>query len=71
MTAVRAVYGRARAMKSVLDDLGVESELYEDNSGHHYKYWVPNFERYLTWLSKDWQEIIKRSNQEIENILAT
>ena len=45
---------RARALKSILDSAGVENELYVDQGGHHYKYWVPNFERYLTWLEKDW-----------------
>lgn len=46
---------RAQAMKSILDEAGVENELYVDNAGHHYTYWVANFEMYLRWLSKDWQ----------------
>lgn len=45
---------RAQAMKSLLDDIGVENELLVDDSGHHYQYWIPNFGTYLTWLSKDW-----------------
>jgi len=45
---------RAREMKSILDEAGVENELYADQGGHYYKYWIPNFERYLTWLAKDW-----------------
>ena len=45
---------RARAMKPILDEAGVENEIYVDESGHHYKYWVPNFEMYLKWLAKDW-----------------
>lgn len=44
----------ARAMKAILDDAGVENELLIDEGGHHYKYWVPNFEMYLKWLAKDW-----------------
>ena len=45
---------RARAMKSILDETGVENELYVDAGAHNYTYWIPNFERYLTWLAKDW-----------------
>lgn len=45
---------RARVMKSILDDAGVENELYIDQGEHHYTYWIPNFERYLKWLAKDW-----------------
>jgi enterochelin esterase-like enzyme len=45
---------RAREMKSILDQAGVENELYVDQGGHHYKYWIPNFGRYLTWLEKGW-----------------
>ena len=45
---------RARVMKSILDETGVENELYVDEGGHHYTYWVPNFEMYLKWLIKDW-----------------
>jgi enterochelin esterase-like enzyme len=45
---------RARVMKSILDEAGIENELYVDQGAHHYTYWVPNFERYLKWLAKDW-----------------
>ena len=45
---------RAREMKSLLDESGVQNELYVDQGGHHYKYWIPNFERYLTWLAREW-----------------
>ena len=45
---------RARVMKSILDEAGVENQLYIDAGGHHYTYWVPNFEMYLKWLSKNW-----------------
>lgn len=45
---------RARVMKSLLDEAGVENELYVDNGAHHYNYWVLNFERYLKWLTRDW-----------------
>jgi enterochelin esterase-like enzyme len=45
---------RARVLKSILDEAGVENELYVDNGGHHYTDWVPNFEMYLRWLTQDW-----------------
>ena len=45
---------RARVMKSILDEAGVENQLYVDQGAHHYTYWVPNFETYLKWLAKDW-----------------
>lgn len=45
---------RARVMKSILDEAGLENQLYVDEGGHHYTYWVPNFELYLKWLSEDW-----------------
>jgi enterochelin esterase-like enzyme len=45
---------RARAMKSILDEAGVQNQLYVDEGEHHYAYWVPNFEMYLKWLVKDW-----------------
>jgi enterochelin esterase family protein len=45
---------RARVMKSILDEAGVENQLYVDEGGHHYSYWVPNFEIYLKWLTKGW-----------------
>jgi S-formylglutathione hydrolase FrmB len=32
----------------------VENELYVDDGGHDYKYWIPNFERYLKWVARDW-----------------
>lgn len=45
---------RARAMKSILEEAGLENELYVDQGAHHYTYWVPNFERYLKWLAEGW-----------------
>jgi len=45
---------RARVMKSILDEAGIENELYVDQGAHQYSYWVANFERYLKWLAKDW-----------------
>ncbi|MGE5642812.1 MAG: alpha/beta hydrolase [Byssovorax cruenta] len=45
---------RARAMKSVLDEMGIENQLYVDASGHHYKYWIPNFDKFLAWISEQW-----------------
>lgn len=45
---------RARAMKSILEQADVENELYVDDAGHHYKYWIPNFEMYLTWMATNW-----------------
>lgn len=45
---------RARVMKSILDEAGVENQLYVDQGAHHFTYWIPNFERYLKWLAKDW-----------------
>ena len=45
---------RARALKSILDEAGVENQLYVDEGGHHYTYWVPSFEQYLKWLAEDW-----------------
>lgn len=45
---------RARVMKSILDEAGVENQLYVDEGAHHYTYWVPNFEMYLKWLAKNW-----------------
>jgi enterochelin esterase family protein len=45
---------RARVMKSILDEAGVENQLYVDAGGHHYTYWVPNFEMYLKWLAEKW-----------------
>ena len=45
---------RARVMKAILDEADVENQLYVDQGGHHYIYWVPNFERYLKWLTESW-----------------
>ena len=45
---------RARVMKSILDEAGVENELYVDEGEHAYTYWVANFDRYLKWLAKEW-----------------
>jgi enterochelin esterase-like enzyme len=45
---------RARVLKSILDEAGLENQLYVDGGGHQYTYWVPNFELYLKWLSEDW-----------------
>jgi enterochelin esterase-like enzyme len=45
---------RARVMKSLLDEAGIENKLYVDDGGHHYTYWVPNFEMYLKWLTQNW-----------------
>ena len=45
---------RARVLKSILDEAGLENQLYVDGGGHQYTYWVPNFEVYLKWLSEDW-----------------
>jgi enterochelin esterase-like enzyme len=45
---------RARVMKSILDEAGVENQLYVDEGAHHYTYWVPNFEMYLKWMARNW-----------------
>lgn len=45
---------RARVMKSILDESGVENHLYVDEGEHHYTYWVRNFEMYLKWLAEEW-----------------
>lgn len=45
---------RASVMKSLLDDMGVESILHTGHGGHTYAYWVGNFEIYLKWLARDW-----------------
>lgn len=47
---------RAEAMKSMLDDLGVENILHTGHGGHNYAYWAGNFEMYLQWLVKDWKQ---------------
>ena len=45
---------RARVMKAILDEARVENELYIDEGEHNYTDWLANFERYLTWLARDW-----------------
>lgn len=45
---------RARVMQSMLEQAGVENELYVDDGAHQYADWVANFDRYLKWLAKDW-----------------
>ena len=45
---------RARVLKSILDEAGLENQLHVDEGGHQYTFWVPNFEVYLKWLSEDW-----------------
>jgi enterochelin esterase-like enzyme len=45
---------RARVMKSILDEAGVENQLHVGHGGHNYDYWVSNFAMYLRWLTKDW-----------------
>jgi len=47
---------RAMVMKSMLDEAGIENFLHTGHGGHNYAYWVGNFEMYLKWLAKDWQE---------------
>jgi len=46
---------RAQVMKSMLDNVGIENQLYSGHGGHNYAYWVGNFEMYLRWLAKDWE----------------
>lgn len=45
---------RAKVMKSILDQAGIENQLHVGQGGHNYAYWVSNFEMYLQWLTKDW-----------------
>lgn len=45
---------RARVMKTILDEAGIENQLHAGAGGHNYVYWVSNFELYLEWLTKDW-----------------
>jgi enterochelin esterase-like enzyme len=45
---------RAKVMKSMLDDMGIENILHTGHGGHNYGYWVSNFEMYLKWLARDW-----------------
>ena len=45
---------RARVMKSILDEAGLENQLHVGQGGHTYAYWLSNFEMYLEWLIQDW-----------------
>ena len=45
---------RARVMRSILDEAGIENQLHVGQGGHTYGYWVSNFEMYLKWMTKDW-----------------
>ena len=45
---------RARVMKSILDEAGIENQLHVGHGGHTYGYWVSNFEMYLKWMTRDW-----------------
>jgi enterochelin esterase family protein len=45
---------RAKVLKSMLDDMGIENLLHTGHGGHNYGYWVSNFEMYLKWLTRDW-----------------
>jgi len=45
---------RARVMKSILDEAGIENQLHVGHGGHNYAYWVSNFEVYLKWMTRDW-----------------
>jgi enterochelin esterase-like enzyme len=45
----------AEAMKSLLDEAGVENQLHVGSGGHNYTYWLSNFEAYFKWVSKDWK----------------
>jgi endo-1,4-beta-xylanase len=45
---------RARVMKTILDEAGIENQLHVGQGGHNYAYWVGNFEMYLKWMAKDW-----------------
>ena len=45
---------RAEAMKSILDEAGIENRLHSGHGGHNYAYWVGNFRMYLEWLARDW-----------------
>ena len=45
---------RARVMKSILDEAGVDNQLHVGHGGHNYAYWVSNFEMYLKWMTRDW-----------------
>jgi hypothetical protein len=45
---------RARVMQSLLEEAGVENQLYVDQGAHHYTDWVLNSEIYLKWLAKNW-----------------
>ena len=45
---------RAKVMKSILDEAGIENQLHVGHGGHNYDYWVSNFEMYLEWMTRDW-----------------
>jgi len=45
---------RAKVMKSMLDDMGIENQFHSGHGGHTYAYWISNFKMYLQWLAKDW-----------------
>ena len=45
---------RARVMKSMLDEAGIENELHIGSGGHNYAYRVSNFEAHLRWMARDW-----------------
>lgn len=46
---------RAKVMKSLLDDAGIENQLHVGRGEHNYTYGLSNFEIYLKWMSKDWK----------------
>ena len=45
---------RARVMKSILDEAGVENQLFVDDGEHNYPYWLRDFAMYLKWWAKKW-----------------
>jgi enterochelin esterase-like enzyme len=45
---------RARVLKSILDDAGIENQLHVGAGGHTYAYWASDFEMYLRWLTEAW-----------------
>lgn len=45
---------RARVMKSILDEAGLENQLQIGPGGHDYAYWVSSFESYLKCLVEAW-----------------
>lgn len=46
---------RAKVIKSILDNAGVENQLHVGSGGHNYGYWLSNFGMFLRWVSKDWK----------------